>query len=45
MLILESISEWGAGDKRPEDPLPIGSDPSNLCYRSEKRVLQFINKQ
>lgn len=47
MLISGNTSECGTGDKRAAKtiPLPIGSDPSNLYYRSERRILQFINKQ
>lgn len=45
-LVSGHISER-TGDKRAEErsSLPIGSNPSNLYYKSERRGLQFTNKQ
>lgn len=47
MLISGTASECGTGDNRAVKwiLLPVGPDPSNLYYRSERRILQFINKQ
>lgn len=47
MFNLGSFSKQGTGDKRANKriTLPTGSDPSNLYYSFERRVLQFINKQ
>lgn len=41
------FTKQGIGNKRADKRItvPIGFDHSNLYYSSEKRVLQFINKQ